>query len=68
MGKIKKIIKSAGFPADFVQIEAEQGLLTVRFPVMGSQHGWRWMEFGAREGHRNIADRVVRMMQMDECQ
>ena len=68
MGKIKSRIKSAGFPVEFVQIEAEHGLLNVRFPVMGSQHGWRVLTFSALTGHQKIADKVVRLMKQDwEC-
>lgn len=68
MGKIKSVIKSAGFPVDFVQVESEHGLLNVRFPVMGSQHGWRVLTFSAFTGHSKIADKVVRLMKQDwEC-
>jgi hypothetical protein len=65
MGKIKRGIKSAGFPVEYVQIESENGLLNVRFPVMGTQHGWRVLTFSAFTGHSKIADKVVRLMQMD---
>jgi hypothetical protein len=65
MGKIKRGIKSAGFPVEYVQIESEHGLLNVRFPVMGTQHGWRVLTFSAFTGHSKIADKVVRLMQMD---
>ena len=65
MGKIKRGIKSAGFPVEYVQIESEHGLLNVRFPVMGTQRGWRVLTFSAFTGHSKIADKVVRLMQMD---
>lgn len=65
MGKIKSGIKSAGFPVEFVQVESEHGLLSVRFPVMGSQHGWRVLTFSAFTRHSKIADKVVRLMQQD---
>jgi hypothetical protein len=65
MGQIKRSIKAAGFPVDFVEVESEQGLLNVRFPVMGSQHGWRVLTFSAFVGHSKIADKVIRLMQMD---
>ena len=65
MGQIKSRIEAAGFPADFVEVESEHGLLNVRFPVMGSQHGWRVLTFSAFTGHRKIADKVVRLMQQD---
>lgn len=65
MGKIKSGIKSAGFPIDYVQIEFENGLLNIRFPVMGSQHGWRVLTFSALTGHNKIADKVVRLMKQD---
>ena len=65
MGKIKRGIKAAGFPVEYVQIESEHGLLNVRFPVMGTQHGWRVLTFSAFTGHSKIADKVVRLMQQD---
>jgi hypothetical protein len=65
MGQIKRSIKAAGFPVSFVEVESEHGLLNVRFPVMGSQHGWRVLTFSAFVGHRKIADKVVRLMKQD---
>jgi hypothetical protein len=65
MGRIKKAIRAAGFPVEYVDIESEHGLLNVRFPVMGNRHGWRVLTFSVRTGHKAIADKVVRMMQQD---
>lgn len=66
MGKIKQAVKKAGFPAEYVQTVMEDGNLVVRFPVMGSREGWRWMEFHPFAGHKKIARRVIEMMELDE--
>ena len=66
MGKIKQIIKKMGYSPDYISIFMEDGLLCVRFPVMGSQHGWRTLRFETTHGHKAIGNHVTYLMRTDE--